>query len=79
MPVSDQGNRIETGLTFDPWPRWREIMRDATRRGRLTRERIAELLAQQDDEFVEWAVGEDEELRQMVEALREERRAGRLF
>ena len=63
----------------DPYPRWREIMRDATRRGKLTREKIAELLADDTEEFIRWATGDDEELGQMVEVLREERRAGRLF
>ncbi len=60
------------------WPRWREVMRDATRR-KLTRGRVAELIADDSDEFIAWAVGGDEDLRRMVEALREERRAGALF
>ncbi len=54
-------------------------MRDATTRGKVTRARVAELIADDSEEFIEWAVEGDEDLRQMVEALREERRAGALF
>jgi len=55
-------------LGFDPWPRWREIMGQATRHGKLTKEKVAKLLERESPGFIRWAVGDDEELRRMMEA-----------
>lgn len=54
-------------------------MREATRHGKLTREKLAELMADDSDDFIEWAAEGDEDLLARVEAVREERRVGALF
>ena len=60
-------------MPFDPWPRWERIMRELTRRGKWTKERAAELVAAEDEEFVAWAVRDDEQFRALVEAARRNR------
>jgi len=43
-------------------------MREATRHGKLRREKVAKLLERESPEFMRWAVGDDEELGRMMEA-----------
>ena len=43
-------------------------MREATRHGKLRREKVAKLLGGESPAFIRWAVGGDEELRRMMGA-----------
>lgn len=61
------------------WERADAIRRDVTRSGKFTKERVAQRLLRESDEFIGWFCKDDAGLRRMVEELRSERKAGTLF